>query len=45
MAVLLLSMAHKSFFAVHVPYQAIVYLLIGFIAHSSLVIVRRQVPV
>jgi hypothetical protein len=44
MAVLALSLAHKNFFAVHLPYQAIVYLLIGFIAHSSLVIVRRQVP-
>jgi hypothetical protein len=43
-AVLVLSLAHKNFFAVHLPYQAIVYLLIGFIAHSSLVIARRQVP-
>jgi hypothetical protein len=43
-AVLVLSLAHKNFFAVQLPYQAIVYLLIGFIAHSSLVIIRRQVP-
>jgi hypothetical protein len=44
MAVLVLSLAHKNFIAVHLPYQAIVYLLIGVIANSSLVIVRRQVP-
>jgi hypothetical protein len=44
MAVLALSLAHKNFFAVHVPYQAVVYLLIGFIANSSLLLVRRRVP-
>jgi hypothetical protein len=44
MAVLTLSLAHKNFFVVHLPYQAVVYLLIGFIAHSSLLLVRRQVP-
>jgi len=44
MAVLALSLAHKNFFVVYVPYQAVVYLLIGFIANSSLLLVRRQVP-
>ena len=43
-AVLALSLAHKNFFVVHLPYQAIVYLLIGFIANASLVLVRQQVP-
>jgi hypothetical protein len=44
MAVLTLSLAHKNYFASYVPYQAVVYLLIGFIANSSLLLVRRQVP-
>jgi hypothetical protein len=44
MAVLALSLAHKNFFAIHLPYQAVVYLLIGFIANSSLLLVRRRVP-
>ena len=44
MAVLTLSLAHKDFFVVHLPYQAIVYLLIGFIANAWLVIVRQQEP-
>jgi hypothetical protein len=43
-AVLALSLAHKNFFVVHLPYQAIVYLLIGFIANASLVLIRQQVP-
>jgi hypothetical protein len=43
-AVLALSLAHKNYFASYVPYQTVVYLLIGFIANSSLVLVRRQVP-
>jgi phosphatidylserine synthase len=44
-AVLTLSLAHKNFFVVHLPYQAIVYLLIGFVANASLLLVRQQVPV
>jgi hypothetical protein len=44
MAVLALSLAHKNFFVVHLPYQAVVYLLIGFIANSSLVLVRGRLP-
>ena len=44
MAVLALSLAHKDFFVVHLPYQAIVYLLTGFIANSWLLLVRQQEP-
>ena len=42
MAVLALSLAHKDFFVVHIPFQACVYLLIGFIANSWLRIVQAQ---
>jgi hypothetical protein len=42
MAVLALSLAHKDFFVVHLPYQALVYLLIGFIAYSWLQVVRGE---
>ena len=36
MAVLLLSLAHKDFFAFHFPYQTLVILLIGFLVASRL---------
>ena len=42
MAVLTLSLAHKDFFVVHLPYQALVYLLIGFIANAWLQVVRGE---
>lgn len=45
MAVLALSLAHKDFFVVHIPFQALVYLLVGFIAHSWLQVVRGEGPV
>jgi hypothetical protein len=41
-AVLALSLAHKDFFVVHIPFQACVYLLIGFIANSWLRIVSAE---
>jgi hypothetical protein len=42
MAVLTLSLVHKDFFVVHLPYQAFVYLLIGFIAYSRLQLDRGE---
>lgn len=42
-AVLTLSLAHKNYFCSYVPYQAVVYLLLGFISNASLVLARRQV--
>jgi hypothetical protein len=42
MAVLALSLAHKDFFVVNLPYQAVVYLLVGFIANSWLLLVRQR---
>lgn len=42
MAVLTLSLAHKDFFVVHLPFQAFVYLLIGYICHAWLQIVRGE---
>jgi hypothetical protein len=44
MAVLALSLAHKNYFASYVPYQAVVYLLIGVIANSWLALARQRVP-
>jgi hypothetical protein len=44
MAVLALSLAHKDFFVIHLPYQALLYVLIGFIANSWLLLVRQQGP-
>ena len=43
-AVLALSLAHKDFFVVHIAYQTVVYLLIGFIANSWLQVVRVRRP-
>ena len=43
-AVVTLSLAHKNYFCSYVPYQAVVYLLLGFVANASLVLARRQVP-
>jgi AcrR family transcriptional regulator len=42
MAVLALSLAHKDYFVVNLPYQTLVYLLIGFIANSWLQVVRAE---
>jgi hypothetical protein len=42
MAVLTLSLAHKEYFVVNLPYQTLVYLLIGFIANSWLQVVRAE---
>ena len=42
LAVLALSLAHKDFFVVHLPYQTFVYLLVGFIAYSWLQIQRER---
>jgi hypothetical protein len=42
MAVLALSLAHKDFFVVHLPFQTLVYLLIGYIAHSRLQVARFE---
>ena len=42
MAVLTLSLAHKDFFVVHLPFQAFVYLLIGYICHAWLQVVRGE---
>jgi hypothetical protein len=42
MAVLALSLAHKEYFVVNLPYQTLVYLLIGFIANSWLQVVRAE---
>jgi hypothetical protein len=42
MAVLALSLAHKDFFVVHLPYQALAYLLIGFIVNAWLQVVRGE---
>jgi hypothetical protein len=42
MAVLTLSLAHKDYFVVNLPYQTLVYLLIGFIANSWLQVVRGE---
>jgi hypothetical protein len=44
MAVLALSLAHKDFFVVNLPYQAVVYLLVGFIANSWLLLIRQREP-
>jgi hypothetical protein len=41
-AVLTLSLAHKDFFVVHLPYQALVYLIIGYVAHAWLQIKREE---
>jgi hypothetical protein len=41
-AVLALGLAHKDFFVVHIPYQTLTYLLIGYVANAWLQIVRRQ---
>lgn len=44
MAVLALSLAHKDFLVVHLPYQAVVYLLVGLVANSWLLLVRQREP-
>lgn len=41
-AVLALGLAHKDFFIVHIPYQTLTYLLIGYVANAWLQIVRSQ---
>jgi hypothetical protein len=41
-AVLLLSLAHKDFFVVHLPYQALVYLILGYIGYEWLRVARDQ---
>jgi hypothetical protein len=40
--VLLLSLAHKDFFVVHLPYQALVYLILGYIGYEWLRVARDQ---
>jgi hypothetical protein len=42
-AVLALGLAHKDFFVVHIPYQTLTYLLIGYVAGAWLQVVRSQV--
>ena len=44
MAVLALSLAHKDFFIIHLPFQAVTYLTIGFIAYSWLEVARSKEP-
>ena len=41
-AVLLLSLAHKDFFVVHLPYQALVYLILGYVGNAWLQVQRAQ---
>jgi hypothetical protein len=41
-AVLTLGLAHKDFFVVHIPYQAITYLIVGYVANAWLEMVRRE---
>jgi F0F1-type ATP synthase assembly protein I len=41
-AVLALGLAHKDYFVVHIPYQTLVYLLIGYVASAWLQVVRSQ---
>lgn len=41
-AVLVLSLAHKDFFVVHIPFQALTYLVIGFIASAWMQLTREQ---
>jgi F0F1-type ATP synthase assembly protein I len=40
--VLALGLAHKDYFVVHIPYQTLVYLLIGYVASAWLQVVRSQ---
>ncbi len=42
LAVLALGLAHKDFFVVHIPYQALTYLLLGYIASAWLQVVRGE---
>jgi hypothetical protein len=41
-AVLTLGLAHKDFFVVHIPYQTLSYLLIGYVANAWLQVKRSQ---
>jgi hypothetical protein len=41
-AVLALGLAHKDYFVVHIPYQTLVYLLIGYVASAWLQVLRSQ---
>ena len=41
-AVLTLALAHKDFFVVHIPFQTITYLIVGYIASAWLEMVRRE---
>ncbi|HET7204906.1 MAG TPA: hypothetical protein VFI92_16215 [Steroidobacteraceae bacterium] len=41
-AVLTLGLAHKDFFVVHIPYQTITYLIVGYIANAWLEMVRTE---
>ena len=42
-AVLTLGLAHKDFFVVHIPYQALTYLLVGYVAGAWLQVQRYEV--
>ncbi|MFO1468551.1 MAG: hypothetical protein U1F35_19260 [Steroidobacteraceae bacterium] len=42
MAVVALSLAHKDFFVVNLPYQTFVYLLVGFIINAGLQVDRER---
>jgi hypothetical protein len=42
LAVLALGLFHKDFFVVHIPYQTLTYLLIGYVANAWLQITRHQ---
>jgi hypothetical protein len=42
MAVLTLSLAHKDFFVNLIPYQTLTYVIIGFIAYSSIEVARMN---
>jgi hypothetical protein len=41
-AVLALGLAHKDFFVVHIPYQTVTYLIIGYVANGWLDMVRKE---
>ncbi len=41
-AVLALGLAHKDFFVVHIPYQTVTYLIIGYVANGWLEMVRKE---
>jgi hypothetical protein len=41
-AVLALGLAHKDFFVVHIPYQTVTYLIIGYVANCWLEMVRKE---